>query len=279
MVELGNYNRLIISRQVDFGVYLKDEEETQEILMPSRYLPQQYEIGDTIDAFVYKDSEDRWIATTETPIAKVGDFALLEVKQVTRYGAFLDWGVMKDLFVPFKEQKKKMEVGNSYVVYIYVDEETQRIAASTKIDRYVSKEPTAYKRGDKVDLLIYQYTPFGYKAVVDNRYTGIIYDDEVFKPLKIGDRIAGYIKHVREDDKLDLTVEKEGYGKVEELASQLLEKLKQNGRIPLNDHSPAEQIYALCGMSKKTFKKVIGNLYKQRIITIDEQGIELIAHK
>lgn len=276
MITLGAINHLTIGRTVDFGVYLNDE-EGNEVLLPKRYLPQAYEIGDVIKVFIYKDSEDRLIATTETPYAQVGDFAYLEVKSVNRFGAFLGWGLMKDLFVPFKEQKMRMEEGNYYVVYLYIDEDTDRIVASAKIDRYIDKNPVNYQEGDPVDLLVYQYSDLGYKAVVDNRFAGLIYEDEVFRTVAVGDKIKGYIKQVREDGKLDLLIDQPGYGKVAGISRTLLERLEEaGGMLPLCDKTPAEEIYEALGISKKTFKKAVGDLYRQRLIQINEGSIQLV---
>ncbi len=275
MIELGKYNKLPIAREVDFGVYLDAGEEI-EILMPTRYLPSEYIIGDVVTVFVYRDSEDRLIATTETPLAQVGDFAFLDVIGVSPFGAFLDWGLLKDLFVPFKEQKAKMQLGGKYLVYIYIDEETDRITASAKIDRYISKEEPPYEPGDKVDLLIYQFSDLGYKAIVDNRFGGMLYEDEVFRHLPIGSKTEGYIKQVREDFKIDLLLDEPGYGKVGGVTEQILDSLKENdGYLPLNDKSPSEDIYEAFGVSKKTFKKAIGDLYKRRMIIIEQVGIRL----
>jgi len=278
MIELGKYNKLPIAREVDFGVYLDAGDEI-EILMPTRYLPSEYVIGDIVTAFVYRDSEDRLIATTETPYAQVGDFAFLDVIGVSPFGAFLDWGLLKDLFVPFKEQKAKMQLGGKYLVYIYIDEETDRITASAKIDRYIAKEEPPYQPGDKVDLLIYQFSDLGYKAIVDNRFGGMLYEDEVFRHLPIGSKTEGYIKQVREDFKIDLLLDEPGYGKVGGVTEQILDSLKENdGYLPLNDKSPSEEIYEAFGVSKKTFKKAIGDLYKRRMIVIEQVGIRLIKN-
>lgn len=273
MAELGKYNTLTIAREVDFGVYL-DASKGIEILMPSRYLPSEYQIGDTVNVFVYRDSEDRLIATTETPFAQVGDFVFLEVVGVSAFGAFLDWGLLKDLFVPHKEQKAKMQLGGKYLVYIYIDEETDRITASAKIDRYVSKETPPFNPGDKVDLLIYQFSDLGYKAIINNRYGGMLYEDETFRHLPIGCKTTGYIKQVREDNKIDLLLDEPGYGKVGGVSEEILNYLETNdGYLALNDKSPSEDIYEAFGVSKKTFKKAIGDLYKRRLITIEQAGI------
>lgn len=273
MAELGKYNTLTIAREVDFGVYL-DASEGIEILLPSRYLPSEYQIGDTVNVFVYRDSEDRLIATTETPFAQVGDFVFLEVVGVSAFGAFLDWGLLKDLFVPHKEQKAKMQLGGKYLVYIYIDEETDRITASAKIDRYVSKETPPFNPGDKVDLLIYQFSDLGYKAIINNRYGGMLYEDETFRHLPIGCKTTGYIKQVREDNKIDLLLDEPGYGKVGGVSEEILNYLETNdGYLALNDKSPSEDIYEAFGVSKKTFKKAIGDLYKRRLITIEQAGI------
>lgn len=276
MALLGKTNTLEILKEVDFGLYLKDEEEN-EILLPLRYVPEEYNIGDMIDVFIYRDSEDRIIATTEMPYAQVGEFACLPVVEVSKFGAFLDWGLAKDLFVPFKEQKSKMYEGGEYVVYIYIDEKTDRIMASAKVDHFVKEEAKDLKEGDEVDLLVYQFSDLGYKAIVNNEYIGVLFENEVFRTLEIGTETTGYIKLIREDGKIDLILEKPGYTKIQDLSQDLLDYIKNNGgSIPFTDKSPAEEIYETFGISKKNFKKAIGDLYKNKIITLSKEGISLI---
>ena len=204
-IELGKINRLKVVKFVDFGLYLDGGREG-EILLPSRYVPEGVQVGDEIDVFLYLDSEERLIATTEKPKAMVGDFAFLQVAWVNNFGAFLDWGLMKDLFVPFREQKMKMQKGRSYIVHLHIDEESYRIMASAKVERYLSKEMPPYAEGDEVEILVWQKTDLGFKVIVDNRFGGLLYDSELFRHLQVGDRSKAYIKQVRPDGKLDVTL-------------------------------------------------------------------------
>jgi len=275
MLELGKYNNLRIVKEVDFGLYL-DGGEAGEILLPKRYIPRIYEIDQFIDVFIYRDSEDRLIATTEKAMAQVGDFALLRVKEVNNFGAFLSWGLMKDLLVPFSEQKLKMEVGRSYFVKIYIDEKTDRIVASAKINKFLDKTPCDILEGEEVDLIICNQTDLGFNAIINEKFTGVIYENEIFTELQRGMRIKGYIKKIRTDNKIDLSLQKIGFVRVDELGEKIVTKLKKSGGfLPLNDKTDADKISSIFGVSKKTFKKSIGNLYKNRIITIKENGIEL----
>lgn len=278
-IELGRMNRLRVVKFVDFGLYL-DGGQSGEILLPSRYVPQNVREGDELDVFLYLDSEERLIATTEHPKAMVGDFAYLQVAWVNNYGAFLDWGLMKDLFVPFREQKMKMQKGHSYIVYLHIDEESYRIMASAKIDRFLSKEMPPYEEGDEVNILVWQKTDLGFKVIVDNSYAGLIYDSEVFTELRTGDRLRAYIKTVRPDGKLDLTLNKQGRAAINDFADVLLAFLEEHGgHIQVCDKSPAEEIYALFGVSKKVFKKALGDLYKRRLVVLTDEGIELARRK
>ena len=274
-LELGKTNTLRVVRRAEQGLYLSGGPE--DILLPNRYVPEGTEIGDEIDVFVYLDNEERLIATTETPKAQVGDFAWLEVAWVNNYGAFLDWGLMKDLFVPFREQKMKMQKGKSYLVHLHIDPETYRIMASAKVERYLSTDFPPYHGGDEVDVLVWQKTDLGFKAIVDNRFQGLLFDDEIFRSLHSGDRVKAYVKQVRPDGKIDLSLQKKGQKAVHDFSDILLEHLRANGgTTPLGDKSPAEEIYALFGVSKKVFKKAVGDLYKQRLITIEPEGLRLI---
>ncbi len=274
-IELGKYNNLEIIKEVDFGVYL-DGGEAGEILMPTKYVPENHKPGDVVKAFVYLDNSERLIATTEKAAAQVGDFAYLEVAWTNKYGAFLSWGVLKDLFVPFREQKIKMEKGKKYLVYIYIDKETYRIVASAKIDKFISDEKPEYQSGDEVDIMIWQKTDLGIKAIVDNKYQGLIYQNETFRSLKTGDRTKAYIKQVRSDGKIDLMLQKPGFEFAEDFSKNILDYLKaNNGFSEFNDKSSAEDIYSTFGVSKKVFKKAIGHLYKNHLITISEKGLKL----
>ncbi len=274
-IELGQFNTLEVVKEVDFGMYLDGGEEG-EILLPSRYVPEDCKIGDELNVFIYLDNEERLVATTLTPLVQVGQFACLEVAWVNQYGAFLNWGLMKDLFAPFSEQKMKMQVGKKYVIYAHLDDESYRIVATAKVDRYLSKERAPYEPGQEVDILIWQKTDLGFKAIIDNQYSGLLYESEIFQPLHTGMTMKAFVKQVREDGKIDLVLQKFGQRKVEDFSVTLLEYIRtQGGQITLNDKSPAEEIYEIFGVSKKTFKKAVGDLYKKRLILIQEDGIVL----
>jgi predicted RNA-binding protein (virulence factor B family) len=274
-IKLGEYNSLEIVREVDFGLYLDGGEEG-EILLPSRYVPDDAKIGDEINVFLYLDQDERLIATTEKPLAKVGDFAYLSVSWVNEYGAFLKWGLMKDLFCPFREQKLRMERGNSYIVHVHIDEESYRIMASAKVEHFFDEQMPHFERGEEVDLLVWQKTDLGFKVIINNSYPGLVYGDKVFRPLTTGDRIKGYIDNVREDGKVDVSLQPSGQRFAESFAQTLLDYLKQHeGLCDLGDKSPAEDIYERFNVSKKIFKKAVGDLYKHRLITIDDSGITL----
>ena len=277
MAEIGVFNNLRVIKEVDFGVYL-DGGEHEEILLPRRYVPENCKVDDNIRVFIYLDSEDRFIATTETPYAIVGDFALLKVIAVESVGAFLDWGLLKDLLVPFGEQSPTMEIGKSYVVKVYVDKQSNRIAATTRLDRYLDNEPGNFHAGQEVELLICDQTDIGYKAIINGTHWGVLYSNEVFKPLKSGQKIKGYIKKVREDNKIDLSLHKPGYERVDDITDTILNVLKeQGGFISVTDKSSPETINKLFGVSKKTYKKAIGAIYRKRLITMESDGIRLIS--
>lgn len=275
-IKLGEYNRLTIVKAVDFGLYLDGGDEG-EILLPSRYVPKDCRIGDELDVFIYLDNEERIVATTQKPLAKVGDFAYLEVSWVNEYGAFLHWGPLKDLFCPFREQKMRMEIGESYIVFVYIDRESYRIAASAKIEHYLQKDTPPYTVGTETDLLIWQKTNLGFKVIIDNRYQGLVYEDQIFKRIHTGDRMKGYISQVREDGKLDVTLQPLGYQQARAFSDTLLQYLKNNGGFcDLGDKSDAEDIKRRFQVSKKTFKKAVGDLYKRCLIVLNEQGIRLV---
>lgn len=276
MTAIGQWNELEVVKTVDFGIYL-DGGPHGEILMPKRYVPEQYEIGDQLNVFVYLDSEDRLIATSETPKAVVGEFALLKVVSTTSIGAFLDWGLPKDLLVPFREQQQKMEAGHSYLVYIYLDDESQRIVATSKLNKCLNNIPVDYEIGEEVDLIIANQTDLGFNAIIDNSHWGMIFKNEIFQNLKTGQKLKGYIKTIREDEKIDLVLQKEGYEKIDDISQSILNKLAaNNGFLPLNDKSDPELIKQTFQISKKNFKKAIGALYKQRLISIENDGIKLL---
>lgn len=274
MLRIGNYNELEIIKEVDFGVYLLSGED--EILLPKKYVPEGVKVGDKINVFIYRDSEDRLIATTLKPKAVVGEFAYLRVKDVNNVGAFLDWGLEKDLFVPHSQQKVKMEKDKRYVVRVYLDDVSKRILASSKLNKYFADDITDIKEGDEVDLLVYKYTEIGAGVIINNKYTGMVYKSDIYQSLTTGDKLKGYIFKIREDGKIDVTIRKIGFKKIVDSRDKILDALKENGGfLPLTDKSTPETIERTLEMSKGVFKKAIGNLYKERKIEILEYGIKL----
>lgn len=274
-MNLGRYNNLTINRFTDFGAYLGDGKE--EVLIPHKWLPENAVEGLKLKVFVYKDAGERLIATTTNPAAQVGEFALLTVKQVSKVGAFLDWGLEKDLFLPFQEQPENLQEGQRVAVYIYVDDITQRITASSKLQRFFKREEIELEKNQEVNILVYDKSDLGFLVVVDDLYRGMIYHDEVFKPIKIGDRSKAYIRQVRDDGKVDLILQKPGVDNLEPMAEKIMSKLRQGqGYLALHDKSSPEEISRALQMSKKTFKKAIGTLYKKRLVTIDDKGIRLL---
>jgi predicted RNA-binding protein (virulence factor B family) len=275
MLHLGIKNTLRILRGTGVGMFLGDE-EGNDVLLPKKYVPENAIVGEDIEVFIYRDSEDRIIATNLEPKIQLNQFACLQVKSVTAIGAFLDWGLEKDLFVPFREQNKKMEEGRWYAVYLYLDEETDRLVASCKVNRYFEKENIDLLIGQEVDLLIFEETDLGLNAVIDNKYKGLIYENEIFQRIKIGTRTKGFVKNLRDDNRVDLSLQKQGYANVEPNAERILEKLKaNNGFLDVTDKSDSNYVMYQLEMSKKTFKKAVGALYRQKIIRIEEDGIYL----
>jgi uncharacterized protein len=275
MAEIGKMNELRVVKELDFGIYL-DGGEHGEILMPKRYVPEGCKPEDILNAFIYRDSEDRLIATTEKPYAMVGDFAFLKAVSVSTVGAFLDWGLSKDLMIPYREQSHKIEEGKKYVVHVYLDIDSQRIVASTKIDRFLDNLPPQFKTDEEVDLFIVNKTELGYKAIINSTHSGIIYQNEVFQIIKQGERLKGYIRKVREDHKIDLYLQKKGPEQRDELSARILKYLKENdGFMSITDKSNPEIIYKHFEVSKKTYKIAIGSLYKQRLIIIEDYGVRL----
>ena len=272
-METGKINTLKVVKMLDFGAYL-DGGNGLEILLPARYVPETCETGNNIDVFIYHDNDGRLIATTIRPLAIVGEFQWMQVKEVTQVGAFLEWGIMKDLLVPYREQKLPMKQGHRYIVYVYLDNVTNRIVASARIDKFLDNVPPLYEHNQEVDLLVADEIEIGYKVIINNLHWGLLYRNEVFRPLAKGDKLKGYIKEVREDDKIDVSMHKLGYEKVDGIAQHILDMLNRNGGyLPLHDKSDADEIQALFACSKKSFKKAIGALYKQKLITLEKEGI------
>lgn len=275
MIQIGQYNHLKATRETKSGLYLADA-EGQEVLLPGKYIPKDIKIGEELNVFIYKDSEDRLIATTQTPKITLHQFAYLEVKTVNAYAAFVDWGLDKDLFVPYKEQPQKLIAGQSYVFYLYVDEQTDRLVASANVDRFLNNEALPIKPGDEVNIIIWQPTDLGYNVIINNVHKGLIYKNELFAPVQIGETRKAYIKKIREENKIDVQLQKSGYENVEPNAAKILNKLKENkGFLALNDNSAPEDITRVLEMSKKTFKKAVGLLYKQQLIRLTDEGIYL----
>jgi len=275
MAQIGKINKLSIKRKLDDGAYL-DGDLSGDIFLSKRDVPEKCQPGDEVEVFVYADKEERLRATTRKPYATVGEFAKLRVVANSSSGSYLDWGMKKDLLVPKSEQLSMMEEGKSYIVFVFLDLKTYRIAASSKLEKFLSLKPPIYNEGEEVDLIVYDSTDLGYKVFVNNAHEGILYKNEVFKKLFIGQQLKGYIKKIREDLKIDLSLQKPGYQAVDSISQAILNIIKDHGgRISVTDKSPPEDIYALFGVSKKTFKKAIGALYKKRVIKIDANSIKL----
>lgn len=270
-MKIGQYNKLMINRFVDFGAYLIDDEDN-EVLLPKRYLTGDEELDDWIEVFVYNDSENRPVATTEHPHATVGEFCLMRVKAVNAIGAFLDWGlVAKDLLVPFREQRVRMQAGRSYIVYVYLDENSGRIVASAKLDKFLGDSLPNYYHRQKVDALIVQQQEIGYRVIIDGKHWGMIYNNEIYNPVNIGEHHMAFVKQVRDDGKIDVTLAKIEKMRVDDVASEILKYLKHNGgSMTLNDKSAPDDIMRTFNCSKKDFKKALGQLYKQHRITLGD---------
>lgn len=279
MVKIGKWNTLPVVRMVDFGVYLSGDDNI-EILLPARYIDSPLEIGQEVDVFVYTDSEDRIIATTEVPLATVGEVAMLEVVAENRIGAFLDWGLMKDILVPFREQKTKMCVGGRYPVYVYLDDVSKRVAASAKIEKYIGNVIPEYSKNDKVKAFVWKHTPIGYVCVVDNLHSGILYENETFRPLEPGMKVDAWVRRVRPDGKIDLRLNPEGSGRTRSnsVAESVLKVLKESdgNMIRLTDKSSPEEIKSMFECSKRDFKQAVGHLLKSGQIELKTDGIALL---
>jgi predicted RNA-binding protein (virulence factor B family) len=282
MIKLGEYNRLTVARVVEIGIYLDGGEYWGDILLPNAStaegVKENANEGDELEVFIYFDSEDRVIATMERPLAMVGDFAALKVVGTSRVGAFLDWGLRKDLLVPFREQREEMVVGRAYLVRVYVDKTTDRIVASTRWGRFLDRGPAAYQPDDEVELIIAQRTDMGYRVIVDNAHEAMIYDNEVFQPLRVGEKVTGYVKRTREDGKIDCVLQRnDGHHEIDRVARRVVERLRENGgRLAVSDKSAPAEIHALFGCSKKNYKKAVGGLFRQRLVDILEGEIKLL---
>ena len=273
MLKAGSFHTLEVVKHVDFGIYLMFNDE--EILMPKRFVPDGIEAGDTIDAFIYHDNDGRLIATTQEPFGEVGEIVSLEVADKTRAGAFLKWGIMKDLFLPLSQQRSVIRVGGKYLVYIYVDEKTGRVAASEYISRYLDNENLTVKEGDEVDLTVWRKTDIGFAVVINGAHEGLVHHNELFKELNVGEQLQGFIKSIQADNKINVSLGKKGYARVEDETDKVLRLLQEsNGYLPYNDKSNPDDIYEYFQMSKRAFKMAVGALYKQRKITFTKTGIK-----
>ena len=275
MIQIGEYNTLEILRDTDPGLFLGDE-EGNEVLLPNRYVPEAFELGDDLEVFVYLDNDERLVAVTDRPYIKRGDFALLRCNDVSKIGAFLDWGMVKELFCPFKEQAFKMKKGGWYLVHCYLDEETNRLVASSKTKRFLDNKELTVKQFDEVDIIVSHPSDIGMNVIVNKKHLGLIFKDDIFKDINVGDKLKGIVKKVRHDNKLDIALGQIGYRNIEPNAEFILKELEDNsGYLDLTDKSSPELIKDTLEMSKKNFKKAIGNLYKQRLIEIKTDGIYL----
>lgn len=276
MIKLGEYNTLEILRETEPGLYLGDEEDNV-VLLPHKYKPETYEIGDKLKVFIYLDNEERPIATTLEPFLNLNSFGYLHCSDVTEYGAFMDWGLEKQLFVPFKEQARPMKQGSWYIVYLYLDEKTNRLVGSSKTNQFLQNENLTVEPFQEVDILVTHITEKGANAIVNGLHHGLIYIDDIFEDIRSGDRLKAFIKKIREDNKIDLVLQAPGYRSIEPNANFIREELEAaGGFLPLHDKSDPEVIKNQLGMSKKSFKKAIGTLYKDKQIVIKDDGIELI---
>ncbi|WP_304132120.1 CvfB family protein [Mesonia mobilis] len=279
MLSIGEYHTLTIDRDTPPGLFLKDDsgEKENEVLLPNKYKPESFEIGDELEVFVYLDHDERPVATTLQPYVQLDEFAFLECVDANKMGAFLDWGLEKHLFVPFKEQAYPMKEGEHYLIFCYLDEETQRLTASSKVNHFLDNTELIVEPYEKVDLIVTNKTEIGFNLIVNELHQGLVYHDDVFQDLKTGDKLTGWVKKTRKDNKIDITLQRPGYRSIEPNADAVMNELEMNkGFLPLTDKSTPEDIKARLEMSKKSFKKAIGMLYKKRLISIEEDGIHLV---
>ncbi len=276
MIKIGEYNTLTILRETDPGLFLADDDDN-EVLLPNRYVPEEFKIWDKLDVFVYLDNEERLVAVTDKPYITKGEFALLRCNAVTKHGAFLDWGMVKELFCPFKEQAFKMKKGGWYLVHCYLDDKTDRLVASSKTNRFLDNKELIVEQFDEVDLIASHPSEIGWNVIVNKTHLGLVYNDNIFTDISVGDKFKGIVKKIRPGNKLDIALGQIGYRNIEPNAQKVLEELEDNsGFLPLHDKSSPEDIKNMLQMSKKSFKKAIGSLYKQKQITIDSDGIRLV---
>jgi uncharacterized protein len=276
MIRIGKENTLTVLRETSAGLHLGDG-DNNEVLLPNSFIKKPYKIREQLSVFIYKDAEDRLIATTKKPYASLFSFACLKVKEVNASGAFLDWGIEKDLFVPFKEQKSEMTEGSSHVVYVYIDEISNRIIGSSKISQFISNEVLQVKAGEEVNLLVFEESPLGYSCIINAMHRGLLYRNEIFKDIEIGDNLKGYIKTIRPDNLIDLSLQQPGFKNVLSATDMILEYLHENdGFLGLSDKSSPAEIAELFNMSKATFKKSIGILYRQRKVVLKDEGVHLL---
>lgn len=276
MIQLGEYNELAAKRQTDNGWYLVDDEDN-EVLMPKKYVPENCEEGTQVNVFVYKDSEDRIVATTDTPLISINEFAFLEVKDVNKFGAFLEWGMEKDLMVPFSEQQNRISAGDSVVVRLVLDEKTERLYGTTRLNKYLVTEHIVVKEGEEVDAIIIDESDLGFKAIIEDAHQGLLYKSETFRTLEIGDKLKVWVKKIRADGKIDLSLQQQGYESIEPAAQKILDALEKNdGFLGLHDKSHPLEIAETLHMSKKVFKKALGTLYSKRLISLEDKGIRSV---
>lgn len=276
MINIGEYNTLTILREKEPGLFLSDEEDN-EVLLPNRYVPETFKIWDKLEVFVYLDNDERLVAVTDKPYIKRGDFALLRCNQVTNHGAFLDWGMVKELFCPFKEQAFKMKKGGWYLVHCYLDEITNRLVASSKTNRFLDNKELTVEAFEEVDLIVSHPSDIGMNVIVNKKHLGLIFNDDIYQDISVGDRLKGIIKKIRPGNKLDISLGQIGYRNIEPNAERIMQELEDNsGFLNLTDKSNPEAIKDILEMSKKSFKKAVGSLYKQKLITIKEDGIHLV---
>ncbi|MGY0392593.1 CvfB family protein [Bizionia sp. KMM 8389] len=275
MIKIGEFNTLEIIRETEPGLFLEDN-EGNEVLLPNRYVPESFKIWEKIDVFVYLDNEERLVAVTDKPYIQRGDFALLRCNAVTEFGAFLDWGMVKELFCPFKEQAFKMKKGGWYLVYCFLDEESNRLVASSKTNQFLDNKELTVEPFEEVDLIVSHPSDMGMNVIINKKHLGLIFNDDIFQDLSVGDRLKGYVKKIRHDNKIDIVLGKVGYRSIEPNADAIMKALQDHGGyLDLNDKSDPEAIKSVLQMSKKSFKKAIGTLYKQKLIEIKEDGIYL----
>ncbi len=275
MINIGEYNTLTILREKEPGLFLSDEEDN-EVLLPNRYVPKEFKIWDKLEVFVYLDNEERLVAVTDKPYITKGEFAVLRCNQVSEYGAFLDWGMVKELFCPFKEQAFKMKKGGWYLVHCYLDEKSDRLVASSKTNKFLNNQELCVEQFEEVDIIVSHPSEIGMNVIVNKKHSGLIFSDNIFQDLSVGDKLKGIVKKIRKDNKLDIALGHVGYRNIEPNAETIMHELEDNsGFIDLTDKSSPEDIKEVFQMSKKSFKKAIGSLYKQKLITIKDDGIHL----